>query len=82
VTYRLGVDIGGTFTDIVPLDDSGRICTKNLLSLPSGHAATIGTDVRKRRAVRQGVTHPTKRQYRAGSRVGSVIIFELRKAAR
>ena len=32
--YRLGIDIGGTFTDIVILDDSGRLYDKKVLSSP------------------------------------------------
>ncbi|MFT5393267.1 MAG: N-methylhydantoinase A/oxoprolinase/acetone carboxylase beta subunit, partial [Gammaproteobacteria bacterium] len=30
--YRIGVDIGGTFTDLTLLDEAGEIRTKKLLS--------------------------------------------------
>ena len=33
-TYRLGVDIGGTFTDIVLLGANGAMHTKKILSTP------------------------------------------------
>src|SRR5215210_5426498 len=33
--YRLGVDIGGTFTDLVMLDsESGRLCNEKVLTTP------------------------------------------------
>jgi N-methylhydantoinase A len=47
VTYRLGVDIGGTFTDIVLLDDRGGIRTKKLLSSPPDYSEAIETGVRE-----------------------------------
>ena len=33
-TYRLGVDVGGTFTDIVALSSEGRTLTRKVLSSP------------------------------------------------
>ncbi len=47
MTYRLGVDIGGTFTDIVLLDDHGGIRTKKLLSSPPDYSEAIETGVRE-----------------------------------
>ncbi len=47
MTYRLGVDIGGTFTDIVLLDDRGGIRTKKLLSSPPDYSEAIETGVRE-----------------------------------
>jgi len=43
--YRLGVDIGGTFTDIVLMRDDGRVFSKKLLSTPSDYSAAIGAGV-------------------------------------
>ena len=39
--YRVGVDIGGTFTDIVLLSDSGRLHTHKLLSTPGNYCDAI-----------------------------------------
>ena len=44
-TYRLGVDIGGTFTDIVLLETDGTIHTKKVLSTPDDYSAAIETGV-------------------------------------
>ncbi|MEI7760231.1 MAG: hydantoinase/oxoprolinase family protein [Thermoleophilia bacterium] len=37
-TFRLGVDIGGTFTDVVLLGDDGSVRTKKVLSTPEDYA--------------------------------------------
>ena len=42
-TYRVGVDIGGTFTDIVLAGDDGRIVTKKLSSTPDDYSEAIIT---------------------------------------
>ena len=39
--YRIGVDIGGTFTDIVLVDSAGRAWTKKVLSTPSDYAKAM-----------------------------------------
>ena len=39
--YRIGVDIGGTFTDIVFLDDGGRVLTKKISSSVDNYAQAI-----------------------------------------
>jgi N-methylhydantoinase A len=44
-SFRLGVDIGGTFTDIVLLSETGRIHTKKLLSSPPDYSEAIETGV-------------------------------------
>ena len=41
VTYRVGVDIGGTFTDIVLLGSNGTIHTKKISSSVGDYAAAI-----------------------------------------
>ncbi|MBO1077177.1 hydantoinase/oxoprolinase family protein [Roseomonas marmotae] len=46
-TFRLGVDIGGTFTDIVLLSESGQIYTKKLLSSPPDYSESIENGVRE-----------------------------------
>ena len=40
-TFRLGVDIGGTFTDIVLLGDDGSVRTKKVLSTPDDYARAV-----------------------------------------
>ncbi|HEY0124298.1 MAG TPA: hydantoinase/oxoprolinase N-terminal domain-containing protein, partial [Rhizobium sp.] len=44
--YRLGVDIGGTFTDIVMIDTQGTVFSKKLLSTPHDYSEGIETGVR------------------------------------
>src|SRR5262249_12711541 len=39
--YRMGVDIGGTFTDIVMMSDDGTVYSKKLLSTPADYSAAI-----------------------------------------
>ena len=45
--YRLGVDIGGTFTDIVLLDESGALRNKKILSTPDDYSRAIDEGVRE-----------------------------------
>ena len=42
-TYRVGIDIGGTFTDIVLLDDNGGVITEKVPSTPENYAKGIET---------------------------------------
>lgn len=44
--YRLGVDIGGTFTDIVMISQTGAVFSKKLLSTPPDYSAAIEAGVR------------------------------------
>ncbi len=39
--YRLGVDIGGTFTDVVLLGSDGAMRTKKILSTPDDYAQGV-----------------------------------------
>lgn len=41
--YRAGVDIGGTFTDIVVIDDEGVVHTKKVSSTPEDYGVAIVT---------------------------------------
>ena len=41
IVFRVGVDIGGTFTDIVFLDDGGRLHTKKVSSSVDDYARAI-----------------------------------------
>jgi len=40
-TYRIGADIGGTFTDIVIADDLGAVYTKKISSTPDNYGRAI-----------------------------------------
>ena len=44
-TFRLGVDIGGTFTDIVLLGPDGALHSKKVLSTPDDYSGAIETGV-------------------------------------
>jgi N-methylhydantoinase A len=44
---RLGVDIGGTFTDIVMISREGTVYSKKLLSTPSDYSAAIEDGIAK-----------------------------------
>src|SRR2546430_4926157 len=46
-SFRVGVDIGGTFTDIVLLDADGRIHTKKISSSVSDYAQAIVEGLRE-----------------------------------
>lgn len=46
-TYRLGVDIGGTFTDIVLLAEDGAVHTKKILSTPDDYSRAIEDGIRQ-----------------------------------
>ncbi len=41
VTFRVGADIGGTFTDLVLLDASGRCVTRKVSSTPDNYSRAI-----------------------------------------
>jgi N-methylhydantoinase A/oxoprolinase/acetone carboxylase beta subunit len=43
--YRLGVDIGGTFTDLVLLGADGTIVTHKVLSTPDDYGRAIVTAI-------------------------------------
>jgi len=46
-SYRLGVDIGGTFTDIVLLGEDGTVHTKKILSTPDDYSRAIEDGIRQ-----------------------------------
>ena len=46
VEYRVGIDIGGTFTDLVVAGDDGTFRTMKLLSTPDDYGRGIGEGLR------------------------------------
>ncbi len=55
--YRLGVDIGGTFTDIVLLSEDGALHSKKILSTPDDYSRAIEEGVRELLDT-TGIAHP------------------------
>src|SRR2546422_6353837 len=77
--FRVGVDIGGTFTDIVFLDDDGRVHTKKVSSSVDDYARAIVEGVRE--LFREtGVSGNDVSEVLHGTTVASNAILELRGA--
>ena len=41
ITYSLGVDVGGTFTDLVCADEAGQTQTEKVLTTPENQALGV-----------------------------------------
>jgi N-methylhydantoinase A len=77
--FRIGVDIGGTFTDIVLLDDDGRVHTKKVSSSVDDYARAIVEGVRE--LFREtGLAGADVSEVLHGTTVASNAILELRGA--
>src|SRR5579872_5673835 len=50
-SFRIGVDIGGTFTDITVVEQSGRISSYKTPSTPKAPAQSVLTGIREALAV-------------------------------
>jgi N-methylhydantoinase A len=68
--YRIGIDVGGTFTDTVAVDDAGRVTLAKAASTPSDPsigvmdgvqalAETLGTDAGRLLAQTERIVHGT-----------------------
>ncbi|MGH7279765.1 MAG: hydantoinase/oxoprolinase N-terminal domain-containing protein, partial [Candidatus Rokuibacteriota bacterium] len=68
--YRIGIDIGGTFTDLAAVDESGRVTIAKCASTPADPsdglveglrllAAAVGTDLRGLLAATERIVHGT-----------------------
>jgi N-methylhydantoinase A len=79
-TFRVGVDIGGTFTDIVLLGSDGSIHTKKVSSSVENYAAAI-VDGLAELFSETGLTGAAIEEVRHGTTVASNAILE-RKGAR
>src|SRR5436190_6034079 len=75
VTYRVGVDIGGTFTDIVLLGSDGTIHTKKISSSVGNYAQAI-VDGLSEIFSETGLCGGTIEEIRHGTTVASNAILE------
>ena len=57
--YHVGVDIGGTFTDLLMLGADGRAVIKKTLSTPQDPSLAVETALRQ--ALQDGVVEPAER---------------------
>jgi N-methylhydantoinase A len=77
--FRVGVDIGGTFTDLVCLDENGRLHTKKISSSVDDYAAAIVAGLGE--LFREtGLTGKDIGEIRHGTTVASNAILELKGA--
>ncbi|MBC7781634.1 MAG: hydantoinase/oxoprolinase family protein, partial [Proteobacteria bacterium] len=74
-SYRVGVDIGGTFTDIVFMAADGRLLTKKISSSVANYAHAIVEGLRELFA-EHGIVGPDVEVLRHGTTVGSNAILE------
>ena len=79
VTYRVGVDIGGTFTDIVLLGSDGTIHTKKISSSVGDYAAAIVQGLAEVFA-ESGLAGGDIEEIRHGTTVASNAILEMKGA--
>ena len=73
--YRLGVDIGGTFTDIVLLGDDGALFNKKILSTPDDYSRAIEDGVRELLET-TGITAAEIGEFAHGTTVATNAIIE------
>ncbi len=77
--YRVGVDIGGTFTDVVFLNEEGRLYTRKVPSSVDNYARAIVEAVAEVFA-ETGIGPTDIREFRHGTTVASNAILELKGA--
>ena len=75
-SYRIGVDIGGTFTDIVLLDDDGNVISKKISSSVENYAHAIVEGLESMFA-EHGVAPDEVAEIMHGTTVASNAILEL-----
>lgn len=78
-TFRVGVDVGGTFTDIVCLDPEGKLFTKKVPSTPSDYSQAIQTGLQALLAA-MGVDGASIGELIHGATVASNAILEYKGA--
>src|SRR6185295_6984523 len=57
--YRIGIDVGGTFTDLVAVDEQGALVLAKCASTPPDPSEGLGTDLRELLAQTETIVHGT-----------------------
>jgi N-methylhydantoinase A len=71
---RIGIDIGGTFTDLVFLDPGGRVLRAKVLSTPDDYSEGIADGLAQ--AMREGLDVPAIAQIMHGTTVATNALLE------
>jgi N-methylhydantoinase A len=79
-TFRVGVDVGGTFTDLVGLDAAGRLYTRKVPSTPADYSQAIRAGLQALLAD-MGVDGAALRELIHGATVAGNAILEHKGAA-
>ena len=74
MTTRIGIDIGGTFTDLVFLDPGGRVLRAKVLSTPDDYSQGIADGLAL--AMREGLDVPAIAQIMHGTTVATNALLE------
>lgn len=74
MSTRIGIDIGGTFTDLVFLDPDGRVLRAKVLSTPDDYSEGIANGLAQ--AVEQGLDIATIAQIMHGTTVATNALLE------
>ena len=77
--YRLGVDIGGTFTDIIVLAPDGTIYSKKVPSTPDDYSLAIESGVLELLG-ESGISAADLREFAHGTTVATNAVIERRGA--
>jgi N-methylhydantoinase A len=80
MTFRLGVDVGGTFTDLVLASPTGEITTRKVLSATDDYAAAIMSGTSELLAL-AGIEAPDIDELLHGTTVATNAILERRGAS-
>ncbi|MEN3534679.1 hydantoinase/oxoprolinase family protein [Microbispora sp. ZYX-F-249] len=77
MSQRLGIDVGGTFTDVVVIGDDGRVLVEKVPSTPENQAGGVLDGVRAARGTR-GVDTGALRMFAHGSTVATNALLEFK----
>jgi N-methylhydantoinase A len=72
MTVRIGADVGGTFTDVVLIDDAGKVWTHKVLSSPPDGRLKPSLQGGYERAVLEGIEQLLREQNISGDAVSEV----------
>lgn len=70
MTVRIGADVGGTFTDVVLIDDNGNVWTHKVLSSPPDPSLRSGQGFEQ--AVLEAIEHLLREKHISGDAVSQV----------